>query len=302
VFSAATQLLNILHTDRSNLLAFLRKHGTWLRLKQIIQEIERRYPDNIRVWYRLMAHSETCPNRIFELPTDELCITLIRMFSHLKVQGVIDVGAGSGLLTARLKQLGFSGRLRAIDSGSWEAIHPVFDKVEKLRIAQLKRDSDDMSLIFSWMHKDMEPEMKEMIKKLSPKRMWFIGDPMGPGGSCGSVDFHKWLLAAARGYQCVTINALQIGHTDYYSNNPYQQKTEDKVTSSNIAFYTMVGTEQKMTEEYWEKVIGKRHLADRVIHWHDDIAMCLYDTATMKMSKEFEFTRDNSSKTRKLKK
>jgi len=234
-----------------------------------------------------MSASSNCKNRIFELPTNELCTALIKMFSHLKVEEVIEVGAGSGLLTARLKQCGYTGKLRATDSGTWEAIHPVFDHVEKISVEELERPARDtsMNVMFCWMHKEMEPSVRKMITKLNPERLWFIGELMVTGGGCGSMEFHEW-LCRERGYQSYVIPVLQIASTEYYTKNPYQ-RTEDPVTNSCITFYNRVKSERSMTDSGWKEVIGKEYYA-RVINWREDILNSLYDKETMRSSKDIE--------------
>ena len=103
--------------DRLKLATFLKFHGSRDELVSILEELEKFLylpPDEgrgekglvlQRLWTSTGLGKVKFLGAIYEIPTDELCKSLLGMIRYLKVGRVLEVGAGTGLLSSRLKQI-----------------------------------------------------------------------------------------------------------------------------------------------------------------------------------------------------
>uniref|UniRef100_A0A6G6ACF9 Uncharacterized protein n=1 Tax=Borely moumouvirus TaxID=2712067 RepID=A0A6G6ACF9_9VIRU len=157
-------------------------------------------------------------NRIWEIPTNELCEGLIRIFDLLKIKKINELAAGNGLLSARLKYYAekLNNEIKISTSDGTNKIfgnHPfTYTKVKDLNIRCFNKSEP---IIISWIHCQFEDELLSVVKKFKNDYIFLIGEePDEDYGNNQSDIFEKEIFSY--GYSKITFEFQQISQMDYY--------------------------------------------------------------------------------------
>lgn len=233
---------------RLRLATFLKFHGSRDELVSILKELEKFLYLELGeqglalqcLWLNSGPGKPKGLGAIYEVPTDELCKSLLGMIHHLGVRRVLEVGAGTGLLSARLKQVGGcipgeskSSSTLALNIETSDACDEKygFGNVAKITYTEVARKTFEqitsdplmkscrydpperrMGLIISWLHSSSEESFLKMIGQIHPRYVWHIGTL--DGEVCYSTKFLG--VMAAQGYAHMVVYAKQLSQLDYF--------------------------------------------------------------------------------------
>jgi len=242
----ARELLTILWSRRQDLIAFLRLHGRKETLVHLLTRIESA-GGNIK---KLFLNTRQVHHLAFhELPTDELCSALLILFQFLNVSVVHEVGAGTGLVAARLEDRIKSVTdaaaatnpvtIHASDNFSWntpadgktvrldEDHIETYRPVEKCAFRDVKCGKDACIMVV-WLPSTAEKSFyTDLVVAHAPKYVIHIGE--SDGGSCYTEEFsHK--MTVDSGYIVHSIHAKQISQIDYFQRDRLRKATDSRTT------------------------------------------------------------------------
>lgn len=177
----------------------------------------------------LFIFTRMFPNKIWEIPTNELCIGLIKLFEQLEIKKINELAAGSGLLSARLKywakSLQYSIKINASDAHKFFQISSF--KYTSVHNASIENCNNNDPLVISWVHYTVEKELSNLIFNNRPRYIFLVGThPDSKNYGNHTYNFHEVLLNF--GYEFVLIPFKQISQGDYYKHDkirtdPYNQ-------------------------------------------------------------------------------
>lgn len=211
----AEELCDILEFDRLKFLKFLGEHGKKIELVHIIIYLEITKFGKGRALKKLLLNGTS---NVYEIPTDELCIVLSNLFDKFKITELVEIGAGTGLLTARLRKF---TRVKIHPTTLDTSILKYCD-VENICCTQI--DAKNTPVLVSWLHVIYQKKFIEMMLKNKPKYIFLIGESIG--GSCYDDTFISTIEKI--GYNFTFINAQQISQIDYF--------VADKIRNKNYTY------------------------------------------------------------------
>ncbi|AGF84887.1 hypothetical protein QJ854_gp895 [Moumouvirus goulette] len=158
-------------------------------------------------------------NRIWEIPTNELCEGLIRIFDCLKIKKINELAAGNGFLSARLgyyaKKLDYELEIRTSDgTNKIFGNHPfTFTKVKDFNIRWFNKSEP---IIISWIHSHFEDELLSVVEEYKNEYIFLIGqEPDNEDYSNNQSNiFEKKMFSY--GYSKITFEFKQVSQMDYY--------------------------------------------------------------------------------------
>ncbi|AQN68716.1 hypothetical protein [Saudi moumouvirus] len=158
-------------------------------------------------------------NRIWEIPTNELCEGLIRIFDLLKIKKINELAAGNGLLSARLKhyakKLDYELKINTSDgTNKIFGNHPfTFTKVKTLNIRDFNKSEP---IVISWIHSKFEDELLSVVEKNQNEYIFLIGEEPDKEdyGNNQSYLFDKKIFTF--GYSKIIFEFKQVSQMDYY--------------------------------------------------------------------------------------
>lgn len=163
-------------------------------------------------------------NKIWEIPTNELCQGLVILFGKLGIKKINELAAGNGLLSARLKY--FATKMNYIlDIDTSDGTNKMFGKhpftfvpVKEMNIRCYDKSEP---IIISWLHCQFEDELLKSIKKYKQDYIFLIGDYPDSGGynNTHSRLFHSKITSYKYGYWYKVISFNQLSQMDYFIND-----------------------------------------------------------------------------------
>ncbi|AVG46749.1 hypothetical protein [Acanthamoeba polyphaga mimivirus] len=171
-------------------------------------------------------------NKIWEIPTNELCEGLIRLFDYLKINKINELAAGNGLLSARLKHyaniLNYKLKISTSDgTNKMFGDHPfTYTKVKDLDIKYFDKSEP---IVVSWIHNIFENELLSIVKKYENDYIFLIGEhpDVNDYGNNHSNYFDKEICSY--GYNSMIFEFKQMSQMDYYAADDIRT---DKYTES----------------------------------------------------------------------
>ena len=242
VKSLAKNFKNILLNNRKELPKFLETYGKYETLVELIKCIE----EDGTSWCGLLLFGNNRDyNGIYELPTNELCEVLASIIYKFDIKSIHEVGAGNGLLSARLlpylKEIGT--KLYISDSKKWSINNgSTYVPVETKSFEQFDKKDKVENILISWLHQSAETDFIDMIKKVKPKNIFHIGE--GKRGRCYGDDFIKELCNL--GYEFTYIPAKQISNIDYFLKDKIRAEVKNG-TRTVITWFSLNDLPDKRT-------------------------------------------------------
>lgn len=185
----------------------------------------------------LFIFTKLFPNKIWEIPTNELCTGLINLFKLLEIKKINELAAGSGLLSARLKYwsktLKYSIKIDTSDAHKFFQISSF--KYTNVHNISIKDCNNNNPLIISWVHHTLEYELGNLIYYKRPRYIFLVGShPDSKNFGNHSYNFHELLLKF--NYEFVIMPFKQISQGDYYK---YDEIRTDHYNQSKtcVTFY-----------------------------------------------------------------
>lgn len=258
----------------NNFYHYLLENGTKLQLDEKIVSIEKIFDSEPMCFQKIMIRRYS--NKIWEIPTKELCIGLIKLFKYIGINKINELAAGMGMLSALLShyaiELNFQLEINASTKYNCNFLednrftyYPVQDK-------KFKDHKSDEPIIISWVHPDNEDKLLDMISDNKPKYVFLLGEHISPYSDqtvCQSKFFHQSMLEY--GYSCTIIPFKQVGQMDYITNDKYRPDVglysrsttvmySIKLFDPDCSIEDIVGKENlgiwlELTEEYVEQDI-----------------------------------------------
>ncbi|AGC01582.1 hypothetical protein H012_gp884 [Acanthamoeba polyphaga moumouvirus] len=192
-------------------------------------------------------------NKIWEIPTNELCEGLIHLFKDLQIQKINELAAGNGLLSARLKF--FSEKLNynlQITSSDGITKHFGNHKFTYTEVNDLNVYDYDKSepIIISWIHNMFEKELLYCVKKYSQDYIFLVGQHPDKEsyGSNHTYLFHEEILSY--GYDYVILPFKQMSQVDYYHHDKIRTNIYNDSRTCVTLYYKL------SKKSIVEKVIG----------------------------------------------
>lgn len=158
-------------------------------------------------------------SRLHEIPTRELCENISMVLSTLKIPKVIEVAAGSGLLSARLQRMIPTVKFETTSLECRCPFNFSFTDVQPKAFQQIKEKGTP--ILISWLHEDVLTEFLAMIRKNLPSVIIFIGS----ASSINLLEVARLLSPRPYRYDHIIIPGPQIN-------------ANTVVTGSNNARYT----------------------------------------------------------------
>ena len=256
--------MTIFKDDRSKILDYLRNgdNGSYSNLKSLLIQFEKMdlFPEHYI--FNLTLRDDKRGYGFYEFPTNELCSSLASIFKYLNIKKLNEVAAGSGLLTARLRDF-TDVQISPSDSKLFctSCNLKTFIEVHKINFRKI---NNSHTILISWLHADCENEFIEMINKNKPLHILHLGDTAG--GCCYSDDFLTEMKKS--GYNHFIVPLKMISKADYFTYDKIRPKQGD---SSRTAL-TLLSKEDINIKELFE-ILG-----DRICH-HLQLtpAYCLQD-------------------------
>ncbi|BCS82502.1 hypothetical protein QLL95_gp0013 [Cotonvirus japonicus] len=167
----------------------------------------------------LYTFTKMYENRVWEIPTNELCEGLIRLFRKLNITCINELASGNGLLSARLKfyskKLNYKLDVNTSDgTNKMFGNHPfTYTTVEDLNIKKFNKSEP---IIISWIHSIFEDELLSVVEMYKNDYIFLIGQCPDKEnyGNNHSYKFHK--KTSSYGYNCMIFEFKQISQMDYY--------------------------------------------------------------------------------------
>ncbi|AKI80548.1 hypothetical protein QJ850_gp151 [Acanthamoeba polyphaga mimivirus] len=160
-------------------------------------------------------------NKIWEIPTNELCQGLVILFGKLNIRKINELAAGNGLLSARLKY--FATKMNyVLDIDTSDGTNKMFGKhpftFVPVREMNIRCYDKSEPIIISWLHCQFEDELLKSIKKHKQDYIFLIGDyPDFEGyNNTHSRHFHSKITSYKYGYWYKIISFNQLSQMDYF--------------------------------------------------------------------------------------
>lgn len=184
----ATRLYDVLTKKRHALLAFLKDHGSQTKLVSLFWHLEIAYGNPSLTVDLLINDTEKKRDgkpmgAIFELPTDELCRSICNIAAHFKITRMLEVAAGTGLLTARLREFKIAAELVPSDKSPDKAGSVFVKDMVKQAFDDIKEANTPV--LVSWLHPSQEDSFLKMLARNKPPLVLFVGEYHS--GSCHSA-------------------------------------------------------------------------------------------------------------------
>jgi hypothetical protein len=206
----------------NNLFHYLIEYGTKQRLDEMIVELEKANShDPVYLQTILIKKFD---NKLWEVPTRELCTGLVKLFKHLGIKKINELGAGMAMLSALLDHYSkLNNYLLEIDAFS--KFNCGFLRKNRFTYYPVKNaeysDYDKSeAIIVSWLHYFLAEELLDTIMNTKPKYIFLIGEHVSDENCqtcCQTDDFHEQMLDL--GYKCYIIPFKQIGEMDYITDD-----------------------------------------------------------------------------------
>ena len=195
----------------SSFLSYLctNNNGSYQKLCQTIMHLETIDPNFNLNCFLTRQHDKV----IYEVPTDELCTVLSRIIDT----PVIEVGAGLGLLTARLLHTTDIPIIATSEYSNTFRIKHNYNYCNVLNlpftgVSRLFDNKKYQTIIISWMHSSSQYKFMKMINKMQPKTVIHVGEH---NGCCYDDEFVEQM--ADLGYSYFYLLPIkQISQMDYF--------------------------------------------------------------------------------------
>lgn len=202
-------------------LAYLKNNGDFHQLTKTIRNLEKESES----FYLSRFLTKENERVVYEIPTNELCNVLATIF---KDHELIEVGAGSALLSARL-QKHFNINIIATDKfdNNFRIKHNNdFTEVFDISFEELDKKFDNITnkvIIISWLHSSNQTLFIDMIKRNNPAIVVHIGEHEG---ACYDENFISNLKMLNYHYVYI-LPIKQISKIDYF--------VDDKIRKENTS-------------------------------------------------------------------
>jgi hypothetical protein len=227
------EIVKIFEVNREKIPEFLKTHGSYEKLKQLFIDLENKnyFPDE--TVFNITNFDKERKYTFYELITDETCNCFLNLFHFLKIDKVLEVGAGCGLLTKRLTD--FSEHKIIIEAS--DSHRQEFNPCTLASYTDIKTESFEMikskdSILISWLHENYQNEFLNMIERNKPNYVFHLGEA---DGACYTPDLPKRM--ETMGYKMLIIPALCIAHMDYFTYDHLRPKDKPSTRSAITFFY-----------------------------------------------------------------
>ncbi|AVG46729.1 hypothetical protein [Acanthamoeba polyphaga mimivirus] len=161
-------------------------------------------------------------NKVWEIPTNELCEGLIRLFRSLRINKINELAAGNGLLSARLNF--FSNKMNHdLQISTSDGTSKVFGShnftYTKVNDSNVYDYNKSEPIIISWIHSLFEKELLYSVKKYRQDYIFLVGEHPDEDsyGSNHTHLFHNEMLSY--GYDFIILPFKQISQMDYFKHD-----------------------------------------------------------------------------------
>jgi hypothetical protein len=251
----------------NNFLHYLTNNGTKEKIEKDLIKLENENND-AKIIQNFLTKNHT--NKVWEIPTDELCNGLLNIFDYLKLNNVNELGAGMGLLTARLQQVASNNdKFKNLYFNAFSKNNDSFIDTDftycSIKLETFKEYKSSDAVIVSWLHSDFDDELFEALMKNNVQYLFLVGE--GQGGSCFSKKFNNNMLN--NGYKCYQIPLKQVSQIDYYSKDKFRKKLHIDSRTCTI-IYSKNNLDDLMNN--MNLIIGKENLGN-FLELSDEYAM-----------------------------
>lgn len=246
----------------------------------------------------LFLFTKMFDNKVWEVPTNELCEGLVRLFDRLELTKINELAAGNGLLSARLKyyseKLNTNLKIKTSDGSSKNFGNHEFTyiKVSESDISDFDKSGP---IIISWVHRFFEHELLSCVKKHNNEYIFLIGEHPDSNdyGNNHSMHFHNKMYSF--GYQHQIIEFQQISQMDYYT----YDKIRNDIYNENktcVVLYYKTHLHSKVTniidtlKQNYPKLFGKFLNKNKKYYDQDKI---LLEISKNKINEYFSYCHDD---------
>lgn len=253
----------------------------------------------------LFLFTKMFDNKIWEIPTNELCEGLVRLFDGLELTKINELAAGNGLLSARLKhyseKLNTNLKIKTSDGSSKNFGNHEFTyaKVSKSDISDFNKSGP---IIVSWIHSFFEHELLSCVKKHNNEYIFLIGEHPDSNdyGNNHSMHFHNKMYSF--GYRHQIIEFQQISQMDYYTYDKIRSDIYNENKTCVVLYYKthlhskvtniidtlkqnypkLFGKFLNKNKKYYDQdkyllEISKNKINEYFSYCHDDLCLLLID-------------------------
>ena len=210
--------------QNGNFLDYLKNNGKYKQILKTVRKLEKKSES-----FCLNNFLTKNERVIYEIPTDELCSVLAMIFKNQKM---VEVGAGLGLLSARLKEhYGLDIMATSKFDNTFKIKHKYnFTKVSDISFEEIGQIEDiaNKIIIISWLHSSHQKDFIKMIKKNNPTTIVHVGEHEG---SCYDEKFIPKLQTL--GYKFIYLLSIkQISKVDYFIDDKIRNKNTTRTCTT----------------------------------------------------------------------
>ncbi len=253
----------------------------------------------------LFLFTKMFDNKVWEIPTNELCEGLVRLFDRLELTKINELAAGNGLLSERLKhyseKINTGLKIKTSDGSSKNFGNHEFTyaKVSELDISDFDESGP---IIVSWIHSFFEHELLSCVKKHNNEYIFLVGEHPDSNdyGNNHSMYFHNKMYSF--GYQHQLIEFQQISQMDYYTYDKIRSDIYNENKTCVVIYYKthldskvaiiidtlkqnypkLFGKFLNKNKEYYDQdkillEISKNKINEYFSYCHDDLCLLLID-------------------------
>jgi len=288
-FTTAIQSID----PKNNLLHYLIQNGSKKKLDKVIVDLERENPNNPFCFQAIMTDDH---NKLWELPTRELCLGLIRYLNNLGIGSISELGAGMAMLSALLNHYAKREKLSLKISASSKfgctflydnrfTYYPVVNETfanyrgtpwdseqgykEPVKTGPISEQGSlepakTGPIIISWLHPLVENELINVIIVQKPQYIFLVGEHSidDMEGSCQTIRFDKQLQLI--GYHSYILPFKQVCMTDYILDDMLRKIPIGVVSRSCTVMYSL-----ELLELNINKIVGTENIGIHHAVTHD---------------------------------
>lgn len=243
--------------SENNFCHYLQKHGTKKELDGVIYLLEQNNKQDPFILQTILT--KKFPNKLWEIPTKELCTGLLKLFKYLGIHKINELGAGMAMLSAQLsyhtKQIPYELEINAYSKKGCTFLYDNNFTYYPVTDAKFEDHVDPSPIIISWLYPRFCDELFDMILRNKNEYVFLIGEHTTKNheGSCQTNSFHSKMLE--NGYQCYIIPFKQVCQMDYILADDYKDEIGKYSRSCTVMY-----TKKEFDYANLSKIVGKSNL------------------------------------------
>lgn len=172
----------------------------------------------------------------YQLPTHEMISCIIDICKDYKINKLIEVAAGCGLISDVINNKYKNSITVTASDINNDSFGNLKDKYGDVKTASFKDINDTEPVLISWLHEVCQNDFIEMIERNRPKFIIHIGE--GPDGCCYNNKFIPKLNKL--GYEFQIIPVMMLSRADYFKDDKIRSMKNYEYSRTCITLLTLI--------------------------------------------------------------